>query len=178
MTADRPASQLPAARLHEVQLLKVPIPVHAQAQEHGAELMREMYLMAQQLKQGGSEHVPVRLVALVDALGTQFAGLTTDQDLRIEAAIDADLDEIDLTYRLPIEAAAAARELGDLLDEADRFCREGQHLLTLATPDGSVRYRRWYLGEFIGQLGGQPPMAWPDYLAGVESGTRQARTSP
>ncbi len=44
------------------------------------------------------------------------------------------------------------------------FCLQGQHLLTLATPEPSVRYRRWYLGEFSGQLAGKAPTSWPDYL--------------
>lgn len=152
------------APLHEVHLLRLPVSVHAQAQEHGAELLREMYLLSLQLGQEDAHHVPVRLTELVDVLGNQFGGLTTAQDLRLEAAIADRLDEIDLTYVLPVEASAASSALGALLDEADEFCLQGQHLLTLATPESSVRYRRWYLGEFVDQLAGKAPTSWPNYV--------------
>ncbi len=60
---------------------------------------------------------------------------------------------------MPPEVAAAARRLGDLLDEADEFCRSG-HLLTVATQPESVAFRRWYLGEFQRQIDGHPPGPW------------------
>jgi hypothetical protein len=141
------------------------VAIHAQAQEHGAELLREMYLLSLQLSTEVAHHVPARLTELVEVLGNQFGGLTTAQELRLEAAIADGLDEIDLTYRLPVDAGAALSALGALLDEADQFCLQGQHLLTLATPESSVRYRRWYLGEFINQLAGKPPTSWPEFLA-------------
>jgi len=153
-----------SAPLHEVHLLRLPVAIHAQAQEHGAELLREMYLLSLQLGQESAHHVPVRLTELVDVLGNQFGGLTTAQELRLEAAIADSLDEIDLTYNLPVEVGVASSALGALLDEADVFCLQGQHLLTLATPEPSVRYRRWYLGEFIDQLAGKAPTSWPDYV--------------
>lgn len=154
-----------AAELHEIRLLQLPVAVHAVAQEHSAELMREMYLLAQQVKETGSQQLPSRLIALVDALGHQFAGLTTDQDLQLEAAIAAETAEIDILYSLPQAAGPAAQALGAMLDEADEFCRQGKHLLTLATAPESVTYRRWYLQQFIDQLAGLPPTTWPDYKA-------------
>jgi hypothetical protein len=115
--------------------------------------------------------VPERLTELVDVLGNQFGALTTAQEMQLDAAIAEGLDEIDVTYHLPVEAGAASSALGALLDEADEFCLRGEHLLTLATPEGSVRYRRWYLGEFIGQLAGKAPIAWPDYVARMPNRT-------
>jgi hypothetical protein len=151
--------------LHQVLLLQLPVAVHALAQEHSAELMREMYLLAQQLKETGSHHLPTRLISLVEALGNQFGGLTTDQDLQLEAAIAAEAAEIDIVYNVPLAAGEAAQTLGAMLDEADEFCLQGQHLLTLATPPESRRYRRWYLQQFSDQLAGLPATSWPDFLA-------------
>jgi hypothetical protein len=151
--------------LHEVRLVRLPVAVHALAQEHSAELMREMYLLAQQVKETGSQQLPTRLVALVDALGSQFGGLTTDQDLQLEAAMASEETEIDLVYNIPLSAGAAAQALGSMLDEADGFCLQGQHLLTLATPPQSRLYRRWYLEQFVEQLAGLPPTPWPDFMA-------------
>jgi hypothetical protein len=161
MTADADVT----AGLHEVRLLKLPVAVHALAQEHGAELMREMYLLAQQVKETGAQQLPTRLIALVDALGNQFGGLTTSQDLQLEAAIEAETAEIDVIYELPLAAGPAAQALGAMLDEADEFCLQGRHLLTLATPAESRRYRRWYLEQFTEQLSGEPATSWPDFLA-------------
>lgn len=58
---------------------------------------------------------------------------------------------------------AASKSLGAMLDEADEFCRQGKHLLTLAADEELVRFRRWYLAQFIDQAEGKPPVAWPDY---------------
>ncbi len=114
-----------ATQLHDVHLLRLPVAIHAQAQEHGAELLREMYLLSLQLREEGTHHVPVRLTELVEVLGNQFGGLTTAQEVSLDAAIADGLDEIDLTYQLPVEAGPATSALGSLLDEADEFLLAG-----------------------------------------------------
>jgi len=53
-----------------------------------------------------------------------------------------------------------------MLDEADDYCRRGDHLLTLATPAEELRFRRWFVGEFVEQLGGAAPTPWPAYAGG------------
>jgi hypothetical protein len=112
------------AELREVRLVQIPIPLHGRARERHAELMREMYLLAQQVKLAGAEQLPARLLALVDVLGNQFGGLQTDQEQQLEAAMAAGADEIDVTYRLPVEAAEASRAFNAMLDEVDEFCRQ------------------------------------------------------
>jgi hypothetical protein len=67
-----------------------------------------------------------------------------------------------MDVELPATAAPALRGVAELLDEADEFCRSGQHLLTLATPSHLLEYRRWYLGELAAQLEGAPPKPWPE----------------
>ncbi len=69
----------------------------------------------------------------------------------------------DLVFRVPPQAAEAATNLDAMLDEANTYCGAGTHLLTLATPPDLVRFRKWYLGEFVGQLAGRPPIAWADH---------------
>jgi hypothetical protein len=110
-------------------------------------------------------------VALVAELGNQFGALTSVQDQQLDVAVAAGVAEVDVVYRIPREAAAASQHLGDVLDEADEFCRRGEHLLTLATPDDLLMYRRWDLGEFVAQLAGAPATSWPDYLARHEGST-------
>jgi hypothetical protein len=154
-----------SSTLVEVHLLGLPVPVWARAQERTDELIREFTLIAADLRQqGGHTDVPVRLIELVDALTAQYGGLSTTQEAQLSAAADAGEERIeDLVFHVPPEAAAAAIALGGLLDEADEYCRAGEHLLTLASPPDVVRFRNWYLEEFTRQLVGDPATPWADY---------------
>ena len=44
-----------------------------------------------------------------------------------------------------------------------RRCRQGEHLLTLATPPDCVAYRHWYLAQVADQLEGAQPVSWPEF---------------
>jgi hypothetical protein len=147
-----------------VRLQRIPVKVYAQAQEHGDALMREFALIAQSLKAHESDHVPKRLVDLVEELNVSYAGLTAEQEKVLAEAVANGEEEIpELVWHLPAQVGPAAAHLGELMDEADAYCAAGQHLLTLATPPEAKRFRDWYLGEFIRQLDGEPPIPWPDY---------------
>jgi anti-anti-sigma factor len=50
--------------------------------------------------------------------------------------------------------------LRELLDEADEYCRAGEHLVTLAAPPLERAYREWFIGEFIRQAAGGSPQPW------------------
>lgn len=150
--------------LTEVRILELPVEVWAQAQEHVDELLREFTLLAEG-QDLGEDHVPRRLLSLVDQLGREYDSLSTDQEAQLLAAYEAGVEALDLTYRIPPEAAGAAARLGEALDAADEFCRAGEHLLTLATPPDALAFRRWFLGEFVDQVAGAPPTAWPVWIA-------------
>lgn len=140
--------------------MALPLPVAAKAQQHFDELLREFALM-----QGSDDeqHVPRRLLEIVDRLTKQFAGVNDDARARLDAAIASGHPVIDdHVLELPPEAGPASSALGDVLDEADEYCRQGKHLLTLATPPDCLAYRRWYLSEVIGQLEGAAPTPWPE----------------
>jgi hypothetical protein len=122
--------------------------------------MREFALLAE----GGGDHAPSRLVALGDELSQRFSGFTADPTSRLAAAVERGDDRIDLVYRLPRSVGAASRQLLELLDEADEYCRQEQ-LLTLETPPAARAFRRWFLREFIVQSEGGAPTPWP----GVEA---------
>jgi hypothetical protein len=147
--------------LVDVHLLGLPTRLHARAAEHGEELQREFVLIAEGL-QRGDQHgdMPRRLLALVDNLQGRYSGFTVDQEDLLDHAIRSGQPTLDLTFHVPADAADAALALAAMLEEADEYCREGKHLLTLATPADLVAYRRWYLQEFVDQISGQPPKAW------------------
>jgi len=147
--------------LTTVHLLQLPVPLSARAREHFEGLMREFFLIA--AGAGEDDQVPARLMQVVDSIMAQFGGINTAADQRLDDAMDARAEVIaDHVLQVPPEAGPAAKAMGDVLDEADAYCRDGEHLLTLATPPDCLAYRRWYLGEVVGQLNGEPPVPWPD----------------
>jgi hypothetical protein len=149
-----------------VELVGLPVAVQVRAQEHSDELVRELTLVGERMRQRGDHAgLPARLVALIEQLTSQYSGFTVEQEKQLAEAIACGAETVDLTYRVPRSAAAASQALGEILDEADDYCRAGQHLLTLATPDELVSYRRWFLAQFTGQAAGAPPVPWTEYAA-------------
>jgi hypothetical protein len=156
------------SELVTVHLLQLPVPLAGRSRQWFEELQREFSLISAGAADDGADgheghHVPRRLMAMVDTLTARFAVVHDEPRERLEDAIDRGLLVLpDHVMQLPVEAAPATRALGDMLDEADRYCRQGRHLLTLATPDDLLAYRRWYLGQIADQLEGAAPVAWPD----------------
>lgn len=138
-----------------VRILGMPLEVMQRSAEHSDELLREFAL----IREEGGDHVPSRLLDLIDELRSRFGGFSEGPRQAMYDALERGDETIDLTYQLPPEAAGAARQLGDLLDEADDFCRAG-HLLTMVTPPEGRVFRQWYLDEFERQIAGQPPRPW------------------
>jgi hypothetical protein len=154
-----------ALDLVRVELLEVPVPLWQRTQEHTDELIREFTLIASERKYGDSEHhaVPHRLIALIDDLTAQYSAYSEANEQQLVEAAARGSQSLDLVYELPAGAGQAAEHLGQLLDEADEYCRRGQHLLTLATPDDQVAFRRWFLEEFSRQIAGEQPRRWTQY---------------
>lgn len=154
----------PVDELVEVAVLRLPVPVWLRAQEQSDALLREFALIATDTRDAPeAHHVPRRLMQLVQELDSTYAGFTGPQEAQLADAAAQGLPELDLHYNVPREVAPAARRLGELLDEADRYCQEGQHLLTLAASEELVRFRWWFLDQFTEQVEGRPPVPWPDY---------------
>ena len=153
-------------QLVDVELRRVPVELQARATEHAEELQREFVLIAEGLQHSeGPPALPRRLLDLVAAMQREFGGFTVEQEDALDKAARAGVPTIDLTFRVPPAASQAAAALGHMLDEADEYCREGRHLLTLATPPDLVAYRRWYLQQFADQIAGKPPTPWDGPLA-------------
>jgi hypothetical protein len=152
--------------LVQVHLLELPVGLWAKAREQSNELLREFTLMAESSAglaetDGMRAPLPTRLTALVDTLTQDFAGVSDAQSQELNDAYEAGRSTLALlVFHVPVAAAAASQALGDLLDEADRYCTEGKHLLTLASSPDVVAFRRWYLDEFVRQVSGHPPTPW------------------
>lgn len=148
-----------------VRLLQLPLPLWAHAKQHTDELLREFAIIAAGKASGttAGTDTPQRLLELVAVLRQQYGAGSSERDERLFSALDAGQVELDDTVELPAAAAGGAQALSRLLDEADEFCRQGRHLLTLASPPELVRFRRWYLEEVVVQLQGGDPTPWPAY---------------
>jgi hypothetical protein len=155
-----------------VRLVQLPIDVQVQAQQHADELTRELVLVGEQMHQRGAaaNELPIRFVELVTALSHRYSMFTAEQEQQLATAIASGASSVDLEYTVPASVSGAAASLGDILDEADDYCRAGQLLLTLATPAPLVTYRRWFLEQFVGQAAGSAPESWPDYRDRVRVG--------
>ena len=149
-------------RMVTITIRGLPVPLHAASQAHSDELMREFRLLAEQMRQEGTHGLPRRLIELVNALQGQYSTFTEAQEDELETAVAVGLSTVDLVYELPAHVADGVRALGIVLDEVDQLCREGQHLLTLATPPDQLAYRQWFLDEFTRQIDGEAPVAWAD----------------
>lgn len=143
-----------------VDLLALPVVLHARAQEHSDELRREFRLMLEGVDGEDISHVPTRLLHLMRSLSVAYSGFTVAQEEELEQAVSAGTASLDLRFTVPAAASGAALELGAALAAADEYCRAGRHLLTLTTPPALLAYREWYLGEFVSQIAGAPPRPW------------------
>jgi len=155
--------------LRTVLLSRIPLAVQMRSTEHFDELMREFALITIDADRDGdtrSRHVPAQLLDLVQDLNRQYSAFTADVTAERDAAIARGDSQVDLTYRVPPTVVQATRRLEQLLEEADDYCRSGQHLITLETPPESRAFRHWFLSEFVAQIeDGRDPVAWPDYVA-------------
>jgi hypothetical protein len=154
-------------QLHPVRLLQLPVQLWAASQEHSDELLRDA-LMTAGLEERDDKAlaVPVRLLRLVEQLTASFAGSSDEQEARLFAAAARGDEVLDVVeFALPEAAGLACVQLERLLDEADDYCRAGDHLLTLSTPEELRAFRSWYLAQVREQLAGAPPVPWPDYRA-------------
>ncbi len=152
------------AALVEIRIVDLPLDTYREAAEHSDELMREFALVREQDAEGG-QNVPRRLLELMEELSDRFGAFTGAQQAALQDALARGDQCITLVYRVPPTVGQACVDLDHLLDEADQFCRQGDALLTLATPPRSVAFRKWFLVEFVRQLGGAPPMTWAEYQA-------------
>ena len=144
-----------------VRILGVPLALYREAAEHSDELQREFALILL-TPEGHEASVPARLLRLMGDLETRFGQFRDAQREELLAALDRGEGHADLIYRLPPEAKEAAATLSTMLDEADAYCRAGEHLLTLATGPGPLAFRRWFLSEFVAQVDGAAPTPWAE----------------
>jgi hypothetical protein len=148
-----------------IRLLRYPLRHYLRSRAHFDELLRELQLLdlGQQL---GTTHrdLPQRLSDLVTEITTRYRARVDELDVLRNAAIERGELSIDLVYDVPVEVGESVTQIAALLEECDQFCRNGQHLLTLATPPDMAEFRQWNLTEILRQIDGEEPIPWPGDL--------------
>ena len=140
----------------DVVILGVPLKLFVGFQTHFRELRREVRLLA--LAHAADYPLADDLAELFSALETELhAGIGLTEFLEAPAEGSA---VADLTVRMPRAAAPTLQRFVSLLDLADEFCRE-ERLLSLARTEEQRAFQTWFLGEYVRQADGGPPLPWP-----------------
>lgn len=80
-----------------VRIMGLPLDVYRRASEHNDELLREFALV----RGDSTDHVPARLLALIDELSTRFGAFTEGPAAALQDALDRGDKQIDLVYEVP-----------------------------------------------------------------------------
>ncbi len=140
-----------------VHLLHVPADLLQGTLAHGAELRRELRLLA--LAHQDTYPIASDLSFFFSEVARDFRGQLGGEALL--QALHTGRTHLDLDVKAPIDADLRFGRLLELLDLADAFCR-GERLLTLARSPEQVGFQRWLFGEFVHQATGSEPQPWAD----------------
>ncbi|WP_460812289.1 ATP-binding protein [Nocardioides salsibiostraticola] len=158
--------------LVDVDLLHVPVRAHLSFQRHYRELRRELRLLS--LAHEADYPHAKNLSDLFGSLeGRLRRDLATDQ---VETARRESAEHVDLSVRLSSARVVRVRQLSELLDLADDFCRE-QRLLVLGRTAEQVRFQQWLLGQYVDQAAGLPAQPWVDASEATDTGIRHTNVS-
>jgi hypothetical protein len=147
-----------------VHLRDVPVDLMQHTLSHGAELRRELRLLA--VAHHDTYPVASDLSAYFSALARDFRGQFGGQALLEAIATGDPTTDIDVTA--PLDAADRFSRLMELYDLADAFCRN-ERLLTLARNSEQLEFHTWLFGEFVRQGTGEDPIPWSSSRASALS---------
>jgi anti-sigma regulatory factor (Ser/Thr protein kinase) len=148
--------------LFDVVLRGLPVDVYVRSWEHSAELGRELQLLSGVPDHGAS--LPHQLRRLIYELASRYGPMNPAAERRLQDAVVAGEQEVDVHYRVPRRTADDVMALDRVLREVDEHCRAGRWLLTMATPAEAERFREWVFGEICAQIEGEAPRRWADWL--------------
>lgn len=140
-----------------IHLIHVPAEALQGTLAHGAELRREVRLLA--LAHQDTYPVAADLSAFLSAHARDFRGQLGGEPLL--QALQTGRSHLDLDVNAPLDASERFSRLQELLDLADAFCRN-ERLLTLARSEPLAAFEAWMYGEFVRQGQGQEPIPWVD----------------
>ncbi|GAB7189524.1 hypothetical protein NUM3379_02300 [Kineococcus sp. NUM-3379] len=146
----------------EVTLLRVPLLLRERSTQHGAELMRELALIAIGAAEGSAPSPPRRLLDLAHEVQTTLGPFLTQATGELDEALARGEEFADVTYAVPRSITPVLVHMAQVQEQAEEFCREGRYLLTLAAPEDVLAFRTWLMEEFHRQSAGEAPRPWPE----------------
>lgn len=143
-----------------VRLLGLPSSAHRDFRNHYQELRRELRLLAL----ASEETYPVagHLSELFRLFERDFRLSASTQ--AIARAVSSGAQRVDVDVVIDRSSIPTVAHMIDVLELADAFCRAERLLSLAATPEQRI-FVRWYLGEFVRQGRGHPPLPYPEALA-------------
>jgi anti-sigma regulatory factor (Ser/Thr protein kinase) len=154
-----------------VHLLHVPPDALQGTLAHGAELRRELRLLA--LAHQDTYPVASDLSTFFSEISRDFRGQLGGDALL--TALRSGRPYLDLEIKAGADTATRFARLIELLDLADAFCRN-ERLLTLARTRAQVVFQTWLFGQFVRQAGGEDPLPWSD--SAVDDEAWPSRSQP
>ncbi|HQR28155.1 MAG TPA: ATP-binding protein [Nocardioides sp.] len=153
---DLPSPRVPddPAELAPVALQDVPVGSVLGLRRHYRELRREVHLLS--LAHEADYPLAKNLAEIFHRFDVVYPPEVRAQ---LNEAIEAGNDTVDFHVTMHRDVAVTVEQMLALLDLADEFCR-GQRLLTLARSPEQAEFQRWFLGEFVRQSRGEPPLPW------------------
>lgn len=145
---------------HVVQLLDVPVAAYLRGQEQLESTLHELQVLSSSDPTSFGAVEAATVIPLRRAMET-FRASRRQGRTEALAAASAGLDRVDFAWRLPRDAAEAARVWASGVAELARLARDG--VLLTPPPDAEVaRLRRWLAAEIAGQLRqGREPEPFP-----------------
>jgi len=162
-TAARGEPAAPGDETVVVELLNVPLLLHAAWQQHAEAVLRE-HLLAHM--NNGSDGDPFAVHAMaVDALlllaeHIPSADVRGDLDDLVASAVDPRVSMPKVELAVPRDSVHHFEVLDVTLDSAQNMADNGQLLVPVVQPEVRMM-RQWLCRQVLGQAAGRDPVAWP-----------------
>jgi PAS domain S-box-containing protein len=159
-----PAAPQPSANdAVRVELLNMPLVLHAAWQQHAEAVLRE-YLLASSDLESGHEPLSVHAAA-TDALAilaeqVPRPDIGADPDELMSAAVDPYISEPRVEVSVPAGSVPHFQTLDTTLNIAQGMAEDGELLVPVVQPELQLM-RRWLCGQVAGQHRGVTPARWP-----------------
>ncbi len=157
--ASDPANAAAAGAI-EIELLNVPLLMHAAWQEHAAALLRELLL----IRLDEDDDAIESHAAASDALSVLFEQIPAPDlgdhpDAIMAAATEPSVSRTRITLRIPASSMVHFEVLDSALVEAVAMAEDGQ-LLSPPTQPELQTLRHWLCEQILGQRSGAPARPW------------------
>jgi hypothetical protein len=143
-----------------VRLVDVPVALFCAAEQHTADLLREIALMAAARPDEG--HLFTDILAAAETYAQRPAAVRNRISETVAAAQQQGRDRVTVDFDADTNAADGALAWEELLQRFDALSRD-ERLLTLPADPELAAYRAWYVSELVEQVRtGRAPVPWDE----------------